>query len=137
MCRYVVVKEEDGTCIPKKLKKVVRFEAAGNYVNIYLTNGKIYKEQAGNLGLWEDRVEKSGKFVRVNRSNMVHRKAVESFSRAGGVVLKTYPKGKTVPEEQKTRLHLTSNGFIELMWNFIDGDSSDENSEEENPDAAV
>jgi len=132
MSSYIIVREK-GKNIPVKAKKILRIEGDGNYVNIYLKNGKVFKNQVGSIRLWNDRLKKSGRFIKVNRSHLVNYKRVASFSSAGGVVLhlctvREYlslllqsesPAKDEAIAKNTLRLHLSPDGFTGLMFRFL------------------
>lgn len=150
MSRYIIVRE-NGENIPIKAKKILRIEGDGNYVNIYLKNGKAYKNQVGSIGLWNGRLKKSGSFVKANRSHLVNYKCIVSFSRAGGALLrlcsaKEYraiisqpasPAKEEAIRKNTFRLDLSPDGFIDLMFRFQNISSSESNEEGSQFAAAV
>lgn len=115
MCHYILLKK-GGNCTPANLAKVMCLIAAGNYVTIHFED-KTESEQCGNLGLWEDRINrKPNSFLHIDRSHFVNCDAIKSFSRAGGIL---FISG--------LRIDLSPNGCIALAWFFEWGGSAQQN----------
>lgn len=86
MSKHLLIREH-GEYVPIAAKAVLRVEGNGNYVNIYLKNGKVFYNQPGSIGDWKKELEKLIFFVKICRSHIVNYHRVVSFSMKNGVLL--------------------------------------------------